>query len=173
MKEIVEEKMKKKRLMAITIDFLVACLIVLVVETIINLSVKEVLPFGVFGLIAGVHFSFYWLLCKDCYKGMSFGKRIMGIQIINLKTHNIAGPLRCVARNLCYCLHFIELVIFFASPKGQRIGDILTSTKVVQKNGCLQQKMASGFYIYRFFIYLDIRSCNFLYKIKVSYYAMI
>lgn len=138
------------------------------------MSVKEVLPFGVFGLIAGVHFSFYWLLCKDCYKGMSFGKRIMGIQIINLKTHNIAGPLRCVARNLCYCLHFIELVIFFASPKGQRIGDILTSTKVVQKKRLFTTKnQASGFYIYRFFIYLDIRSCNFLYKIKVSYYAMI
>lgn len=145
---MVEEKMKKKRLMAIIIDFLVSCLIVLVIETIINLSVEEVLPFGTFGLIAGVNFSFYWLLCKDCYKGMGPGKYIMGIQIINTKTNSIAGPLRCIARNLCYFLHFIELVVFFASSKGLRIGDQLTSTRVVKRDPALQQKIAPVIYTY-------------------------
>lgn len=46
----------------------------------------------------------------------------MGIQIINLKTHNIAAPLRCVAHNLCNCMHFTEFIIFFVSSKGQGCG---------------------------------------------------
>lgn len=150
------EEMKKKRFYAIVIDFFIACIMVWMVDAIICLIVTPTPPFLMFPTACAMHFFVYYFFCKDCYKGMSFGKRIMGIQIINLKTHNIAGPLRCVARNLCYCLHFIELVIFFASPKGQRIGDILTSTKVVQKNGCLQQKIRPVAFTFIAFLFIWI-----------------
>lgn len=135
------EEMKKKRFYAIVIDFLIASLMVWAIGTIISLIIEPVPPFLMFPTICTVHFFTYCFFCKDCYKGMSPGKRIMGIQIIDIRTHNIAGPLRCVARNLCFCMSFIEFIIFFASPKGQRIGDILTSTRVVPKDSSLQQKL--------------------------------
>ena len=135
------EEMKKKRFYATAIDFLIACLIAWAIDTIISLIMEPVPPFLMFPTVCATQFFMYWFFCKDCCKGMSPGKRIMGLQIINLKTHNIAGPLRCIARNLCFCMSFIELIIFFASPKGQRIGDILTSTKVVQQDCSLRQKL--------------------------------
>ena len=135
------EEIKKKRLKAMAIDFLIMCLIAWGVEIIISLITEPIFSFGIYSSIAAIHLSLYWIICKDCYKGMSPGKYIMGIQIINLKTNCIAGPLRCIVRNLCYFISFIEFIIFFASPQGLRIGDYLTSTRVTQKIPNQQQKL--------------------------------
>ena len=141
MEKVIKENMKKKRLLAIGIDFLIMCLIVWIVETIINLIVEPILPFQMFALVSGIQLSLYWLLCKDCYKGMSPGKYIMGIQIINQKNNLIAGQLRCIIRNLFCFFGIIEFIIFITSPKGLRIGDYLTSTRVVNRNSELHQKL--------------------------------
>lgn len=102
---------------------------------------------------------------------MSPGKRIMGIQVINLKTHNIAGPLRCVVRNLCYCMNFIEFIIFFASPKGERVGDILTSTRVVEKDCNLRQELKSVVFTFIVFLFIWILGVVISY-VKLKSFAM-
>lgn len=161
------EEMKKKRLLAMAIDFLIACSMVWVVGAIINLIVEPVPPFWMFSTICAIHFSMYWIVCKDCCKGMSPGKCIMGIQIINLKTHGIAGPLRCVARNLCYFMSFVEFIIFFVSPRGVRIGDYLTSTRVVRKDCSLRQKLIPIVFTFIvFFIIWAIGIINFYVKLE-------
>ena len=150
------EEMKKKRFYAITIDFFIACFMAWVVDTIISLIVTPSPTFVMFPTACAMQLFMYWFFCKDCCKGMSPGKRIMGIQVINLKTHNIAGPLRCVARNLCYCMNFIEFIIFFASPKGERVGDILTSTRVVEKDCNLRQELKSVVFTFIVFLFIWI-----------------
>ena len=59
-------------------------------------------------------------------------------------------------RNLCFCFSFIEFIIFFASPKGQRIGDILTSTKVVQRDNRLKQNLRPAIFIFATFFLIWI-----------------
>lgn len=148
------EEMKKKRLLAVAIDFSIACLMALVVERIINFFVEPIPPFALFSLMWATYFSLYWFLCKDCYGGMSPGKRIMGIQVINLKNLCIASPLKCIIRDLCSCFGLIELIILLSSPQGLRIGDYLTSTRVVIRNRNLQQK--HGLAIFTFIIFFVI-----------------
>lgn len=132
------EVIKKKRGLSVLIDFFIVVLIKFIVEAI--------LPNGVFFELLALSFSFYCLLCKDCYKGMSLGKYLMGIQIIDVKTHHIASPWKCVIRNFCYFLGIIELAIFLASSKGLRIGDYLTSTRGVPRDTRLQQKLSLTLY---------------------------
>lgn len=165
------EEMKKKRFYAITIDFFIACFMAWVVDTIISLIVTPSPPFVMFPTACAMQLFMYWFFCKDCCKGMSPGKRIMGIQVINLKTHNIAGPLRCVARNLCYCMNFIEFIIFFASPKGERIGDILTSTRVVEKDCNLRQELKSVVFTFIVFLFIWILGVVISY-VKLKSFAM-
>lgn len=150
------EEQKKKRFYAIGIDFLIGCFMIWFVEAVVSMIVPPAPHFLMFPMICGIHFFMYWLLCKDCYKGMSPGKRIMGIQIININTLNIAGSLRCIIRNLCFCFSFIEFIIFFSSPKGQRIGDILTSTKVVQRDNRLKQNLRPAVFIFATFFLIWI-----------------
>ena len=105
------EEMKKKKILCYNYRFFIACFMAWVVDTIISLIVTPSPTFVMFPTACAMQLLCIGF-CKDCCKGMSPGKRIMGIQVINLKTHNIAGPLRCVARNLCYCMNFIEFIIF-------------------------------------------------------------
>ena len=165
------EEMKKKRFYAITIDFFIACFMAWVVDTIISLIVTPSPTFVMFPTACAMQLFMYWFFCKDCCKGMSPGKRIMGIQVINLKTHNIAGPLRCVARNLCYCMNFIEFIIFFASPKGERVGDILTSTRVVEKDCNLRQELKSVVFTFIVFLFIWILGVVISY-VKLKSFAM-
>ena len=75
---------------------------------------------------------FYFLFaCKDCYKGMSLGKYIFKIQVVDNKTLKTANPLKCVIRNYLLFAWIIELFMMLCSTQGRRMGDFLTNTKVV------------------------------------------
>lgn len=134
------KEIKKRRVLAAVIDFLIACFMIWVVETIINFIVAPIPPSATFSGIQAIIFSLYWFVCKDCYRGMSPGKRMMGIQVINFKNLRIANPLQCVIRGFCTYFGLIELIVLFSSSQGVRIGDYLTSTRVVLRNPQLQQK---------------------------------
>lgn len=146
--------MKKKRIFAAAIDFLIACLMVQVIEIIIIFFVSPFQPSAIFSGILSICFTMYWFICRDCYDGMSPGKRIMGIQVINIKTLRIAGSFRCVVRGLCSCFGLIELIVFFSNPQGLRIGDYLASTRVVLRDRKLQQKHGPA--IFTFIIFFVI-----------------
>lgn len=150
--------MKKKRIYAAIVDLFVVSIIGLGIGFILD---DKILPESII-LYISIH---YWLL-KDCYKGMSLGKYIIGIQIIDSKTGNIANPIKCVARNFCYFLGIVELIFFLIDSKGLRIGDYLTLTKVVNKNPMLKQNFKSVVYTWALILFI------FLVEIGI-YYAML
>lgn len=130
--------MKRKRLLALFIDLLIF--------TMPSVIVCSFFTVGIFYKAAIMGVSFFCFLCKDCNKGMGPGKYIMGIQVINSKTGQIAEPWKCIIRSLCYFMHFVEFAVFCANSKGLRIGDYLTSTRVAEKNPKLQQNSRSVIY---------------------------
>jgi hypothetical protein len=79
------------------------------------------------------------LFCKDCFHGQSPGKRALEIQVINLKTKQIATPIRCVIRNLFMILCPIEGIILLFSPT-RRLGDYVAGTELAPYNPKLEQE---------------------------------
>lgn len=88
-----------------------------------------------------------YLLVKDCFNGQSFGKKMVGIQVVDLE-NNPAGPNQAVMRNLFWIivcvlplfnpyLAFVsaaiviyEYVALLRDPFGQRFGDKMSMTRV-------------------------------------------
>lgn len=69
-------------------------------------------------------------LCKDCIGGQSVAKRILGLQIVDSKTGEVASPLKCFIRNI-FCLVWpAEVIITLINPS-RRLGDRVAGTKVV------------------------------------------
>ena len=87
--------------------------------------------------------AWFALFCKDCFGGASAGKRIIGIQVIDANTGQIASPLKCVFRNLFYFLTFVECIAMYYSSNGLRIGDYASHTKVILYNKALQSPKLS------------------------------
>lgn len=163
------KEIKKKRILAAAIDFLIACLMIQIVEAIVDLFVGPFRPSVIFSGILAINFTMYWFICKDCYNGMSPGKRIMGIQVININTLHIADPLRCVVRGLCSCFGLIELIVFFSNSQGLRIGDYLASTRVVLRDRKLQQKHGPAIFTFIvFFVFWIVGFVIFYTRLKTS-----
>ena len=122
--------MEFKRLIAYVVDIFMsvilfmpicACIILLKKELEIETVDKSIIPFLIWGI----------MFCKDCLGGRSIGKRIMGYQIIDSNTGQIARPYKCVLRNLFYLLGLIDIAAMFYHSKGLRLGDYVAHTKVV------------------------------------------
>lgn len=73
---------------------------------------------------------FFIYMNKDFFRGKSPAKRIMGYQVMNLKTNQPANELQCFIRNLTLIGWPIEVIIGLVSPH-RRIGDFLANTKVI------------------------------------------
>ena len=69
---------------------------------------------------------------KDFFNAKSPAKRILGYQVINLKTEKPATELQCFIRNLTLAIAWpIEVIVGYLNPK-RRIGDYIANTKVVK-----------------------------------------
>jgi len=96
-----------------------------------NLSYKELVAsadmkiFTYWGLI-GIAFYF----CKDCIWGQSIAKRLLKLQIVNNKTGEIAGPFRCLVRNLFIVVFPVEGLMILVNPS-KRLGDLVAGTKLI------------------------------------------
>jgi hypothetical protein len=77
---------------------------------------------------AGIAFSVY--LNKDIYLGQSIGKRLLRFKLINKKTGELAGPLRCLVRNLTLIFWPIEVIMALVNVH-QRLGDYIAGTELV------------------------------------------
>lgn len=71
------------------------------------------------------------LLNKDFFNGQSVIKRILGYQIIDLKTVQPASRLKCMVRNMTAPLWPLEAVFILINPK-RRLGDFIAGTQVVE-----------------------------------------
>ena len=92
--------------------------------------------FGPFNYVSLVGFALY--LCKDSIHGRSIAKRVLKLQIIDIKTGLPASPLKCLSRNLFCIIWPIEVILTLANPS-QRLGDRIAGTKVVPYEPPVQQ----------------------------------
>lgn len=94
---------------------------------------------------------------KDFLRGKSLAKRIMGYQIIDLKTNLPASELQCFIRNLTLIGWPVEVIVGLISPQ-RRIGDFLANTKVIISD---KEKLKS--------IWYDLKKIEF----KVSFIGIL
>ena len=73
-----------------------------------------------------------WLL-KDGFHGYSFGKSLLGLQVIDIDTGQGAGFGASFRRNLPMLIPFAPLVAAFQMSRGPRLGDGWANTRVVWK----------------------------------------
>jgi uncharacterized RDD family membrane protein YckC len=74
-------------------------------------------------------FAFSLYFNKDIYGGRSIAKRILKLQIVDVKTDKPANSLRCLVRNVTIVFWPIE-VIFALINNERRIGDYIAGTKL-------------------------------------------
>jgi len=84
------------------------------------------------GLIAALPWLLYGLwLFRDGFGGRSFGKSIMGLQVVDVDTGQGAGFGASFKRNLPMLIPFAPLVAAFQMTSGPRLGDGWAQTRVV------------------------------------------
>jgi uncharacterized RDD family membrane protein YckC len=66
---------------------------------------------------------------KDIFNGRSPAKRILKMQVIDNKTHQVASPVKCLVRNLTIPIWPIEVIFVFIDPK-RRLGDKIAGTRI-------------------------------------------
>ena len=130
-----------RRIIAFTIDW---CLIFAISITLFFLGPRfdlnyfrypSVEMFSAYGVILGI-LSFILLpLLKDClFKNASFGKWLLRLKIVDKTTQNKPKIEKLLLRNITFYFPFIELA-FLLFNKGDTIGDIITQTTVIHRNG--------------------------------------
>ena len=119
-------------------------------------KVIEIIIILIFALIlnpVGLIVAIFYSLCADGFEGRSIGKRLVGLQVINVVKKQPAGFRGSIIRNIPFgisiffaCipifwiallligipLMLLELYLFWTLNTGNRIGDILADTTVVQ-----------------------------------------
>ncbi|NIK69526.1 putative RDD family membrane protein YckC [Paenibacillus sp. BK720] len=124
--------MKRNRLLAFFIDYILVLLIFVPISILINLNSTEEnsnRPFEIFyPLLFLVLFVFY---NRDLIDGRSIGKRIVGIGVRDQSNvQHTPGIIRLFFRNVPLILWPLELLFFIIT--GRRLGDRLLKTKVVE-----------------------------------------
>jgi uncharacterized RDD family membrane protein YckC len=83
-----------------------------------------------------------YLLLRDAMRGQSVGKFIFGLVVISLETGRPTTPSGSIRRNLLLLLPganlvavILEAVTIVRDPQGQRLGDRLAQTQVVEGLG--------------------------------------
>jgi len=66
---------------------------------------------------------------KDAFQGKSLAKRVFNQEVINIKTNEIASPLKCLLRNITIILWPIEVIAVMISPS-RRLGDLIAGTRI-------------------------------------------
>ena len=115
--------MKKKRLLAITIDF---AAIIVISQILVLMSVFEQ------NYLMKISFSFMFslLLCKDNLNGQSLGKRLLKIQVVDNDSLQKTTSFKYILRNLFLCVWPIELLIVLINGE-KRLGDYIANTKII------------------------------------------
>ncbi|NVK39001.1 MAG: RDD family protein [Gammaproteobacteria bacterium] len=75
--------------------------------------------------------SFFIFMCKDAYQGMSPGKRLLGIRVLNKNLEPVT-PWQTLVRNLTLPFWPLDFLAMILSSKKRRLGDYLANTQVVR-----------------------------------------
>jgi uncharacterized RDD family membrane protein YckC len=127
------------------LDFFSICFISLLVTSpfilfdTVTLVTGKRMPFSMAGPLLYVHAAVLSLyLCKDSINGRSLAKRILGHQVVDNKTGQVATPLQCLVRNILIIIWPVEVIVVQVNP-ARRLGDKLAGTKVVTYDPALEQ----------------------------------
>ncbi|MEO8517472.1 MAG: RDD family protein [Flavobacterium sp.] len=71
------------------------------------------------------------LINKDIFGGQSVVHRILGYQVVDVKTNKPASKLKCMLRNVTAPLWIIEGVFLLVNPK-RRLGDFIAGTSLIE-----------------------------------------
>lgn len=66
---------------------------------------------------------------KDMIQGKSVAKRALKLEVVDIKTGEVASSLKCFVRNLTIAVWPIEVIAVLISP-ARRIGDLIAGTRV-------------------------------------------
>jgi len=93
---------------------------------------------GGFSFLMLLGFSAYFN--KDIFNGRSPAKRILKLQVIDVKTGEVANPLKCMVRNLTIIIWPIEVLFAIINPES-RLGDKIAGTKVIYNSSPEKRNM--------------------------------
>lgn len=85
--------------------------------------------FGIGGILFLFAFGVSAYFNKDIFNGRSPAKRILKMQVIDIKTGQAANPLKCLIRNLTIPLWPLEVFFVLINPK-RRLGDKISGTRI-------------------------------------------
>ncbi|WP_299716699.1 RDD family protein [uncultured Tenacibaculum sp.] len=123
---------KINRILSMFFDHCIMCLLIMPLGFLIfglGALMKDYLNNGI-GIVL-VFIAFFIYLNKDFFNAKSPAKRILGFQVIDLKTNKPANELQCFVRNLTICVAWpLEVIIGLINPE-RRIGDFIAKTKVI------------------------------------------
>jgi hypothetical protein len=93
-------------------------------------SMPDPRTLGIVGVVLtyALSLTFYF---KDGFKGMSPGKALCGVQVVDVETHEPIGFWRSLKRNLCLLVPLAPLIIAFMMMGGLRWGDGWARTRVI------------------------------------------
>lgn len=80
--------------------------------------------------VIGAGITYLYFFCKDFIGGRSIGKRVKKLQLVRLDGGQVSY-LRMFVRNLFIVIWPIEVILYLANS-GQRLGDIICKTTVVE-----------------------------------------
>ncbi|TDQ28697.1 RDD family protein [Tenacibaculum caenipelagi] len=120
-----------RRILSMLLDHFIICLSIVPLVIIISEVVSQ-FEHDSNKLIGNDLFFILMFICtnKDFLKGKSPAKRIMGYQIIDIKTNKPASEFQCFVRNLTIIGWPIEVIVGLINPQ-RRLGDFLANTKVI------------------------------------------
>ena len=82
------------------------------------------------------------VLNKDLCNGRSIAKRVLGYQIIDIKTNEVASDFKCMLRNITFFIFPVE-VIFTLLKNERRFGDLIAGTKVIKCDSLPKESLLS------------------------------
>lgn len=118
-----------KRWLGQVLDNILPAVAIGLVVGISALTGPEVLSVMVGG-IGGVLYVLYMLFADGLSEGQSWGKRIVGTKVIDMRTGEPCTYWQSFVRNIFYILGILDWIFIFGE-KRQRLGDIVAGTVVI------------------------------------------
>ena len=116
-----------------------------------SLAVTGVVLYGATGAVPFLIGAAVYLVMRDAIGGRSVGKFLFGLVAMHLESGRPVGPLASLRRNLLFVLPganavavCLESLTIVRDPQGQRLGDRLAQTQVIEGSAASELVPAFG-----------------------------
>ncbi|WP_273324248.1 RDD family protein [Vallitalea guaymasensis] len=127
-----------RRFLAFMIDhFVIVLLVFLVGFSSYNYNVNDLYS----KIMKIMVLAFILYLFKDCFKGFSLGKFLMGLQVKNVENLQTPSVIKLVIRNLFTFIWPIEVICIIIGRSRRKLGDLLANTDVYYSRKKLNKRI--------------------------------